>query len=473
MTALVWFRHDLRVYDNPALFKAAEIGQGVVAVYVHCDAYVRLHTIAPVRLDFVRRHLHILVNDLAALNISLQVIHVKKPAEIAPALLQLAQQLSASHLFFNAEYPINELNRDQSVNLLLREQGILVKRCHDRCIVPPGMIRNGQGDPYKVFTAFKKKWLQTVMPVRMAPYGAPSVQPIINSKHASIKEIDQLFAAHDLRDLSELWPAGEQEAYRRLDLFIEKSITRYQEQRDFPAIDGTSTLSPYLAVGSISPRQAIAAVLAFTHGEWEGGNSGANCWVGELIWREFYQHVVVDFPQVCKRKAMQAYTEAFPWSYNKTFFKAWCEGRTGIPLVDAAMRQLNETGWMHNRLRMVVAMFLTKNCQIDWRLGEEYFMSQLVDGDFAANNGGWQWSASTGTDAAPYFRIFNPVSQSERFDPNGEFIRQWVPELAHLSNRQIHNPPALDNYPAPLVDLSESRKSTMALFAQLPSVTAN
>jgi deoxyribodipyrimidine photo-lyase len=167
---------------------------------------------------------------------------------------------------------------------------------------------------------------------------------------------------------------------------------------------------------------------------------------------------------------MQAHTEAFPWRYDKSHFAAWCEGRTGIPIVDAAMRQLNATGWMHNRLRMVVAMFLTKNCQIDWRWGEDYFMSLLIDGDFAANNGGWQWSASTGTDAAPYFRIFNPVSQSERFDPNGEFIRKWVPELAHLPNKQIHNPPELKNYPRPIVDLSASRKETIALFAQLPPI---
>lgn len=473
MTALVWFRHDLRVHDNPALFKAAQLGEGVVAVYVHCEAYVRLHTIAPARLDFVRRHLQLLQNDLQQLNISLCVIRVQQPAEIAPALLNLAQSVEASQLFFNAEYPINEINRDLSVNQLLREQGIPVKRCHDRCIVPPGMIRNGQGEPYKVFTAFKKKWLQTVMPISLKPYGLPASQPAAKMKGASIEEIDQLFVSHELRDLAALWPAGEAEANRRLGLFIEKSITRYQEQRDFPAIDGTSSLSPYLAVGSLSPRQAIAAVLAFTRGEWEGGNAGANCWISELIWREFYQHVVVDFPQVCKRKAMQAYTEAFPWSQDKTFFNAWCEGRTGIPIVDAAMRQLNATGWMHNRLRMVVAMFLTKNGQIDWRLGEDYFMSQLVDGDFAANNGGWQWSASTGTDAAPYFRIFNPVSQSERFDPNGEFIRKWVPEVAHLSNRQIHNPPAINNYPAPIVDLSASRKSTIALFAQLPSVVSH
>ncbi len=470
MTALVWFRHDLRVYDNPALFKAAETREGVVAVYVHCEAYVRLHAIAPARLDFIRRHLHLLQQALQTLNIPLKVICVQKSAEIAPALLKLAQVVNASQLFFNAEYPINEINRDLAVNQLLREQGVLVKRCHDRCIVPPGMIRNGQGEPYKVFTAFKKKWLQTVMPISMKPHGLPTVQPALTLCNASPEEIDQLFVSHELRDLAALWPAGEEEACRRLDLFIEKSITRYQEQRDFPAIDGTSSLSPYLSVGSLSPRQAIAAVLAFTQGEWEGGNAGANCWISELIWREFYQHVVVDYPQVCKRKAMQAHTEAFPWSYDKAFFNAWCEGRTGIPNVDAAMRQLNATGWMHNRLRMVVAMFLTKNGQIDWRMGEDYFMSQLVDGDFAANNGGWQWSASTGTDAAPYFRIFNPVSQSERFDPNGDFIRKWIPEIAHLSNRQIHNPPAMTNYPGPIVDLSASRKSTIALFAQLPSV---
>lgn len=471
MTALVWLRHDLRIHDNPALFKAAESGEGVVVVYVHCDAYVRLHTIAPVQLDFVRRHLHIVAKDLASLDIPLLVIRVQKPAEIAPELLRIAQRVQAKHCYFNAEYPVNELNRDLAVNQLLRDNGILVKRCHDRCIVPPGMIRNGQGDPYKVFTAFKKKWLQTMMPVPIKPLASPAKQAVVSSvTSASIDDINQLFSAHELRDLSELWPAGEDEAYRRLDLFIEKSLTRYLDQRDFPAIDGTSSLSPYFAVGSLSPRQAIAAVLAYTHGEWEGGNAGANCWISELIWREFYQHVAVDYPQVCKRKAMQAHTEAFPWKYDKTLFTAWCEGKTGIPIVDAAMRQLNTTGWMHNRLRMVVAMYLTKNCQIDWRWGEDYFMSQLIDGEFTANNGGWQWSASTGTDAAPYFRIFNPISQSERFDPNGDFIRRWIPELAHLPNKQIHNPPALNNYPRPIVDLNTSRKETIALFAQLAPV---
>ena len=470
MTALVWLRHDLRVYDNPALHKAADLGQGVAAVYVHCDAYVKMHSISSGQLEFVRQHLHLLVADLADLNIPLVVIRVKKPDEIAPELLRISQALQVENFYFNAEYPINEVNRDLAVNQLLRDNGILVKRCHDRCIVPPGMIRNGQGEPYKVFTAFKKKWLSMVMPISMQPLGLPVKQSVLlEIKSASNADIDLLFSEHELRDLSALWPAGEQEAYRRLDHFIEQSLSGYKDQRDFPAVAGTSVLSPYFAVGSLSPRQAIAAVLVHTQGEWEGGNAGAECWIGELIWREFYQHVVADYPQVCKRKAMQAHTEAFPWRYDKTLFEAWCAGKTGIPIVDAAMRQLNATGWMHNRLRMVVAMFLTKNCQIDWRWGEDYFMSQLIDGDFAANNGGWQWSASTGTDAAPYFRIFNPISQSERFDPSGEFIRKWVPELAHLSNKQIHNPPELENYPRPIVDLSSSRKETIALFSQLSS----
>lgn len=470
MTALVWLRHDLRLRDNPALFKAAELGAGVVAVYIHCDAYVRLHDQSAAQRDFIRRHLHILRNELARLNITLLVSRVEKPAQIAPELLRLAQSVNASHCFFNAEYPVNELNRDMAANQLLREQGIAVKRCHDRCIVPPGMVRNGQGEPYKVFTAFKKKWLQTVMPLSLTPLALPQSQTLDSViKACSPDAIDQLFSVHDLRDLSALWPAGEQEAYRRLDDFIANGLTQYLDQRDYPAIAGTSTLSPYFAVGSLSPRQALSAVLAYTYGDWSG-NAGAACWISELIWREFYQHVVVDYPQVCKRKAMQAHTEAFPWQKDTALFEAWCKGMTGIPIVDAAMRQLNATGWMHNRLRMVVAMFLTKNCQIDWRWGEQYFMSQLIDGDFAANNGGWQWSASTGTDATPYFRIFNPCSQSERFDPKGDFIRKWVPEVAHLSAKEIHNPPPLIKYPRPIVDLSESRKATIALFKNLPPV---
>ena len=477
MTALVWLRNDLRLRDNPALHKAAELKQGVIALYVHCEAYVERFPIAPARLDFTRRHLLILARELAKRNISLCVMAVKAAADVAPALARFAQQHKITQCFFNAEYPLDEWQRDLQVNDLLRASGIAVKRCHDRVIVPPGMIRNGQGEPYKVFTAFKRKWLQTVMPLNLQPLGLPAKQaePML-LKPSTQGDIQRLFAAHSLRNLEQLWPAGEDEAYGRLDSFIENGLSDYQEKRDFPALPGTSSLSPYLAIGSLSPRQAISAVLNYTRGDWET-NAGASCWISELIWREFYQHLVVDFPQVCKHRAMQPHTEAFPWQRDQAAFKRWCEGNTGIPLIDAAMRQLVMTGWMHNRLRMVVAMFLTKNLQIDWRWGERYFMQHLIDGDFAANNGGWQWSASTGTDAAPYFRIFNPISQSQRFDPQGDFIRTWLPELTAVSAKYIHNPaaekqPTASHYPPPMVDLAETRKQTIALFSQLPSLSS-
>jgi deoxyribodipyrimidine photo-lyase len=475
LKTLVWLRNDLRLWDNPALYRAAETGSGVVVVYVLCEEYLTRHSIAPIRLDFIRRHLLMLAPQLADLNITFKVSLVAHSVEIPELLLKHAELEQCDQLFFNAEYPVDELQRDRAVTDLLRAHHLTVKRFHDRVIVPPGMIRNGQGDPYKVFTAFKRKWLQTVAPLSLQPLPGPQSQPEITSVDKSgntalpfvEEQIVRLFSAYPMRDSADLWSAGEAEAHYRLQRFIACGLDNYDVRRDIPSVDGTSTLSPYLAVGAISPRQCLSAVLAANCGEWDSGNAGATCWIGEIIWREFYQHLVVDFPHVCRHRAMQAHTDSFPWQKNEALFKRWCTGRTGIPLVDAAMHQLAQTGWMHNRLRMVVAMFLTKNLQIDWRLGEQYFMSQLIDGDFAANNGGWQWSASTGADAAPYFRIFNPVSQSKRFDPDGKFIRQYVPELAHVSAKDIHLPPQTAGYLTPIVDLSSSRKHTIELFAQL------
>lgn len=466
---IVWFRNDLRIYDNPALFRAAEEQEGVLAVYFICRDMLVNHVVAPARIDFIYRHLVQLKSDLAELNIPLLVFNVETTVEITPALQKLIKQYQVEELFLNAEYPIDEFNRDKSIAETLREQGLVVKRFHDRVIIPPGMIRNGKGEPYKVFTAFKKNWLQQAKALQLQPLKKPKIQPEHELSEISDSALNKLFKGLELRDLSSLWPAGEQEASKRLKAFIKNCIEDYQIDRDFPGLDGTSQLSPYLAIGSISPRQCIVAALHANQGEWDSGNEGVSTWISELIWRDFYQHVVVDFPDVCKFKAMQKHTEAFPWRYDQKLFKAWCDGETGIPIVDAAMLQLKETGWMHNRLRMVVAMFLTKNLQVDWRMGEHYFMTQLIDGDFAANNGGWQWSASTGTDAAPYFRIFNPVSQSQRFDEGGAFIKQYLPALAHLSAKLIHNPPPTPGYPVPIVDLSLSRKDTIALFGALKS----
>lgn len=468
MRALVWLRNDLRLRDNPALYHAAEERRGVVAVYVLCERFVEHHETAPARLDFIRRHLLLLQDDLAQRGVPLVLLRVGEAGEIPARLTALARHENCDRLYFNAEYPIDELNRDRQVADAFLAQGLHFKRFHDRVILPPGEVRNGQGEPYQVFTAFKRRWLQLVSRLPMVPHGLPPRQPeemsALNTKGLSL---EQLFQRLALRDLAHLWPAGEEEALTRLGEFCEGSIRDYKALRDFPAEPATSELSPYLAVGSISPRQCLNAALSANDGRWDGGSEGIHTWIGELVWRDFYQHVTVDFPQVCKRKPLQAYTEGFPWRWDEADFNRWRRGETGVPIVDAAMRQLAQTGWMHNRLRMVVAMFLTKNLRIDWRLGESWFMSQLIDGDFAANNGGWQWSASTGTDAAPYFRIFNPITQSERFDPNGRFIRKYVQELAGLSGKAVHNPPPVPGYPKPMVDLKASRKETIALFKAL------
>ncbi|WP_111641738.1 deoxyribodipyrimidine photo-lyase [Marinimicrobium alkaliphilum] len=467
MTTLVWLRRDLRLADNPALYHAAQKGP-VALCYLHCDELAQAHNTAPVQTDLIARQLEALEQSAGQCNIPLYFLRVAARADIPGTLVTLAGELEAQQLYFNAEYPLDELERDRAVARACKAAELGFERFHDRVVVPPGELRTGKGEPYKVFTPFKRAWLAWVRQADLRPLPEPAAQAhqSVRRPRASCSR-EALFADVPRRNLATLWPAGEGFARDRLQAFVTDVLADYQRDRDFPALAGTSALSPYLALGILSPRQCISAALASVQGEWDAAGQGAQTWISELIWREFYQHVAVDFPQVCRYQPMQAYTEAFPWRADDADFAAWCEGHTGIPIVDAAMRQLNQTGWMHNRLRMVSAMFLTKNLRIDWRMGEAYFMSQLIDGDFAANNGGWQWSASTGTDAAPYFRIFNPRTQSERFDPNGDFIRQYVPELVAVPTKQIHAPPACSDYPAPIVDLSASRKETIALFKSL------
>jgi deoxyribodipyrimidine photo-lyase len=273
---------------------------------------------------------------------------------------------------------------------------------------------------------------------------------------------------------SDQWPAGEKAAQKRLAEFTGDCLEKYHELRDLPAVDGTSCLSPWLACGAISPRQCLATVKRENQ-KWPAEGSGAEAWLNELIWRDFYTHVVVGFPRVSCSQPFQKKTAALKWRYDENDLQAWQSGLTGYPIVDAAMRQLKQTGWMHNRLRMIVAMFLSKHLLIDWRLGEKYFMQNLLDGDLAANNGGWQWSASTGTDAVPSFRIFNPFSQSARFDSDGSFIRKFCPELSEVSAVALHDPRKLAveiaqkkiRYPAPIVDHKIARERALAAFKNL------
>lgn len=334
----------------------------------------------------------------------------------------------------------------------------------------PGEIRTkADGSFYTVYTPFKKAcW------AHFNEHGGWEVLPEPASQKKSGVSDDTAPDAAEGFGASGvdpgLWPGGEAAAHERLTRFVGERIGAYKDARDFPDRDGTSAISPYLSLGVLSPRQCVVPALARNRGRIDGGNEGIVTWIQELLWREFYRHVMVAFPRVCKHRAFRPGFERVAWRDDPAGLEAWKNGRTGYPIVDAAMRCLKRTGWMHNRLRMIVAMFLTKHLLIDWREGERHFMRHLVDGDLASNNGGWQWSASTGTDAQPYFRIFNPVSQSRKFDPDGSFIRRWLPELASLDDALIHEPwvsplaASSIDYPGPIVDQSAGRKRALAAF---------
>lgn len=472
MPRLLWLRSDLRVRDNTALAAAAAAGP-LLAVYLLSPAQWRAHDDAPCKVDFWLRNLAELRRDLAALNIPLLLRRAEHWDDAPAALLALCREHRIEAVHVNAEYGVHETRRDRAVAAALGGAGIAWHSHLDQLLFAPGSVLTKSGGYFQVFSQFRKVCYTRLAESLPALQALPRIQaPLGIAADPLPAAVDGFPAPQD--SLRQLWPAGEAAAQRRLAEFVAGHLADYERQRDFPALAATSGLSPYLAAGVLSPRQCLHASLAANRGEFASGNPGAVSWINELLWREFYKHVLVGFPRVSMGRAFRAETEALAWRDAPADLEAWQQGRTGVPIVDAAMRQLLATGWMHNRLRMVVAMFLSKNLLIDWRHGERWFMQQLIDGDLAANNGGWQWSASTGTDAVPYFRLFNPLSQSAKFDPDGTFLRRWLPELSGLGARAIHNPPALGglfgapDYPAPIVDLARSRERALAAFQALP-----
>jgi len=471
----MWFRNDLRIEDNPALTEACRRSdRGVVAVFVCTPEQWRQHDWAPVKVDFIRRTLVELSEDLSSKNIALKILTAPNFRGVPQALVDLAQEYDCNALFFNEEYEVNEQQRDEAVSEQFESERGEVYTFTDQCVFRPGSIRTGEGRFYTVYSPFKRSWYKAYEsnPEVVSPLSKPRKLPEMVGKPGKIPGFFDGYK--EIPSHAEQWVAGEKAANRRLSSFLERRIESYQDKRDFPSIDATSVLSPYLACGSISLRRCVHEAVQRNGGQISKGSPGAVHWISELIWREFYKHILVGFPRVSMHRAFNHSTERINWIRNEEHLDAWKEGRTGVPIVDAAMRQLVQTGWMHNRLRMITAMYLTKNLFIDWREGERFFMQHLVDGDLAANNGGWQWSASTGTDAAPYFRIMNPHSQSKRFDPNGDFIRTYLPELDRLSNVDIHDPSQLPplakaklDYPDPIVDLSKTRQHAIEAFQSL------
>jgi len=435
------------------------------AIFIATPAQWQLHNEAPIKLDFWRRNLRELKSELQKLSIDLLFFQVDTFKEIPLLLQKVIGSLEISQLHYNREYPLNEKRRDEAVDAMCVHQGIEVSSFDDQLLAAPQTLLNQAGLPFKVFTPFARKALGVIQ-------GNSQLgdEPACNTKNATAlppaqhspqqRELADISWPEPSQDWSDAWPAGEASARERLEEFSKNQISDYKDKRNIPSITATSQLSAYLATGIISVADCWRSAQSYND------DTGVETWKNELLWREFYRHTVYHFPHVCMHKAYRENTSHIPWRHDSSDFEKWCVGQTGYPLVDAGMRQLLTTGWMHNRLRMVTAMFLSKHLLIDWRWGERWFMQNLIDGDFASNNGGWQWSASTGVDAAPYFRIFNPTRQSQRFDAEGRYIRHYVSELAALPRKFIHDPADSrpENYPEPIVDHKFARARALNGF---------
>ena len=464
MKSLFWFRGDLRLDDNPGLKACFEISEEVHAIYIFSKKQLNLHNEANVKIDFLIKNLISLESDLKNLNIPLTIINSDGFEDDPLLISELASQRKLKKVFWNKQFGEDETQRDIKTSDLLEKLDINSESFHDQVVYAPGTLRTGQDSAYSVFTPFKRKWIDN-FDMNFLDIDYKYEKKKLTNIESNLNNLD--FEKKHKADMS-LWKEGEEEAIKRVKNFIKEKAINYSKDRNDPIIDGTSRISPYLALGIISPKRCILEALKANNFEFTSGHIGITKWIDEIVWREFYRNIMFSFPKVSRGRPFQDYSRLIKWRFNEDELKAWKSGHTGFPIIDAAMRQLLHEGWMHNRLRMVVAMFFTKNMLHDWRLGEEYFMQNLIDGDFASNNGGWQWSSSTGTDAAPYFRIFNPITQSTNFDKEGLFIKKYVPELKDLDKSVIHNPPTEHRkyckYPMQILDLKESRLRAIEAF---------
>jgi deoxyribodipyrimidine photo-lyase len=465
-TAIWWVRRDLRLHDNEALRAALAHGGCVAPVFVLDPALLA----AP---DISRKRLAFLFGGLRSLDAELRVRGsrlVVRRGDPAAELALLAAETGAQALYAEADpWPYGQ-RRDAAVAARLP-----LRLVHGLTVHPFDLIRKADGLPYTIFTPFSRAWKALPQPGSARLWSPPELLPAVPDDLWSLPLPDEPVVPSGLP-----FPPGEAEALRRLRTFtdgIAAPIWNYDSDRDRMDLDGTAQLSPYLRFGMVSAvRAAVAARQAMHVAADTAARKSAETWLNELIWREFYMAVLYHFPEVLQHE-FQAGLRGIPWRNDAAEFAAWCEGRTGYPVVDAAMRQLVTTGWMHNRARMIVASFLVKDLLLDWRWGERFFLQQLVDGDPAANNGGWQWTAGVGTDAAPYFRVFNPLLQGAKFDPNGDYVRRWVPELAGVPAKFVHEPWRMPpevaracgcvigrDYPAPIVDHPMARERALAAY---------
>lgn len=463
--AICWFRRDLRLADHPALSAALAEAGAVLPVYAwspedHGEW-------APGAAS--RWWLH---HGLAALDGALRqrdsrLVLCRGPAE--EVLAGLARATGAEAVYFNRLYEPALAARDGRVEARLRSLGVEARSFKAALLNEPDELATGNGDPYRVFTPFWKAALSRPGPAAPLPPPARLPPPASWPESLPLAALELLPKTRWDAGLAASWQPGEAAALAGLESWCAGGIDGYDRHRDRPDLAGTSRLSAALHHGELSPRQAWHAAMSRRAAPGAGAGAGIDCWLRELGWREFAHHVLHHFPRTPTKPMYEKYA-AFPWREDHAeLLEAWQSGRTGIPLVDAGMRQLWHTGWMHNRVRMVVASLLVKNVRAPWQAGARWFWDTLVDADLANNTLGWQWSAGCGADAAPYFRIFNPVTQGEKFDPEGTYVKRWVPELRGLPAARVHrpweDPPA--GYPAPVIDLKRSREEALAALKSL------
>jgi deoxyribodipyrimidine photo-lyase len=466
--SIVWFRLDLRVVDQPALLAAVDRGAPIIPVYI--DSSAEEGTAAPGAAARWWLH-HALVRLDEELRQRGSRLIVRQ-GNTADELLRLAKDCSAAAIFWNRRYEPAVIARDQLLKASLQAAGLVAQSCNAALLFEPWEVATKQDKPFQVFTPFSKACLakgnvsrELPAPHRiLAPNEFPTSLPLVELRLLPSLQWDSGFY--------ETWLPDAQSAEQVLTRFVERGLAAYQDRRNLPAADaGTSTLSPYLHFGQVSPRQVWHAV---SEADLPGESSAV--FKSEILWREFAYHLLFHFPHT-ETQPLRAPFEKFPWRNDKRALLAWQRGETGYPLVDAGMRQLWATGWMHNRVRMVVASFLCKHLLLDWRQGAAWFWDTLVDADLASNTLGWQWTAGCGADAAPYFRIFNPTAQGQRFDPLGDYIRRWVPELKSLDGEAIHSPSTAmplelaragivlgKTYPKPMVEHSQARDRALAAY---------
>lgn len=463
-TALWWIRRDLRLSDNQALAEALRQAGTVIPVFILDPKLLASDYVGPARLAFLFDGLRTLDSKLREQGSRL-ILREGDPLEV---LTTLCLESQAEGIFAEEDYSPYARQRDQKIALTLPLHllpGITV--------FPAQMLTKANGEPYTVFTPFSRMWRS--LPASGRPLPAPERLPVV-------PELPSLeIPGTPNQPLDHSFKAGEEQAQKRLNDFIDNGIFEYAMLRNRMDLEGTSQLSPYLRLGMLSARQAFwAARQASDSAKTSKEREGVETWLTELIWREFYTSILYYFPFV-RGTAFKADLRSIHWRDDPDGLAAWQTGKTGYPVVDAALRQLNTSGWMHNRARMITASFLTKDLLIDWREGERYFMHRLLDGDPASNNGGWQWTAGTGTDAAPYFRVFNPILQGQKFDPLGNYVRRWVPELEKVPANYIHSPWIMPietqkqvgclvgrDYPTPIVDHAMARKRVLLAYGGRP-----